>query len=179
MTGLAVKEAYDIGKGIYEWGKGKLSSAANKAAHHTRDKGGRILGAAWQHLGSPVVDATKKGAHAVKEGASKMIKGTTDFFIGRPLRFFFHERTQRDESGNVTKEEQWSLFKTPKNILKFFAWPFKTVGKGAKKFWDFFDYTPEKAAADKAWAEKRKAEKAAKKAKSGGGGHGGGGGGHH
>lgn len=151
MTGLALKEAYDITSKSTKWIGSKLFNASKKAATVGVEKGGSILGAAWRNLGKPAAGATGRGLKAVGRGALRVGK----FAAWDIWKFSFWTAPK------WTVQKAW-------NITTF---PFRMVGRGAKGFWNFFHYTEEKRARDAAWYAGKKAASA----HAGGGGHGGGG----
>lgn len=154
MTGLAVKEAYDIGKGTIGWIGGKLGKGVKGVAKFGAEKGGTVLSSAWERLGKPALYASGRG---LKKAGKFALWDAPKFALWTTPKFFMWDAPV------------WTV----KKATKAAVWPFKMAGRALSGFWNFFHYTPEKAARDKAWYE-------AKKSASGGhGGHGDGHGGGH
>ncbi len=136
MTGLALKEGWNIASGTVRWTGSKLGSACKKAAAFGAKKGAGFVAKAWQHLGWPAIKGTGRGIAAVGRGVGKAGK----FALWTTPKFFFWDAPK------------WTV----KTTAKVAWWPFKMVGRGAKGFWNFFSYTPADAAKDKARYEKNK-----------------------
>lgn len=150
MTGLALKEAYDIGKGTVGWVGKKLGKGAKGVAKFGVEKGGNLMSSAWNRLAKPGLFATGRG---MKKAGKFALWDVPKFALWTTPKFL------------VWDAPVW----TAKKATKAAVWPFKMAGKALSGFWNIFHYGPEKAAKDKAWYD-------AKKAKGGGGGgHGGGG----
>jgi len=146
MRGQAMKEGLETGS--------KVFGATGKAAKFGVIKGAGLVASAWRRLGKPAAAGVGKGIAYGGKGIGKGIWKGGKFIAWTTPKFFF-----------------WTAPKwTVKTAAKALWWPFKTVGRGAKGFWNFFSYTPEKAAADAAWLAQHKAEKASgHKAHAGGG----------
>lgn len=140
MTGLALKEAYDITSSGVRWVGGKLFGASKAAAKTGVKAGTSLVGAAWNRLGKPALSATGRGLGAVGRGALRAGK----FVAWDTPKFFLWDAPK------------WTVQTTAKAVF----WPFKMLGRGTKAFWEFFHYTPEKAARDKAWYDAKKAASA-------------------
>lgn len=156
MTGLALKEAYDIGKGTVGWIGKKIGKGAKGAAKFGVEKGGTLMSSAWNRLAKPGLFATGRG---LKKAGKFALWDVPKFALWTTPKFL------------VWDAPVW----TAKKATKAAIWPFKMAGKALSGFWNIFHYGPEKAAKDKAWYDAKKAKGGSHGGGHGGGGHGGGG----